>query len=141
MEMGSIYPDGMPMRTPPNRIAALFDKAPVQGPMMSLPFDKGVELVPVRQIIRIEADGCYVRLHLYARRKAFCFAKTLKFFDTSLEAYPQFVRIHRSHLINVRFLRTLWRRGQVEAELTDGTILPVSRRRCGDLLKLLETGW
>jgi len=141
MDMGSSYPDGMHLRTPPNRIAALFDKAPVQGPMMSLPFDKGVELIPVRQIIRVEADGCYVRLHLHSRNKAFCFAKTLKHFDTTLDAYPQFVRIHRSHLINLRFLKTLWRRGQVEAELTDGTVLPVSRRRSADLLKILEGGW
>ncbi|MEL7341934.1 MAG: LytTR family DNA-binding domain-containing protein, partial [Bacteroidota bacterium] len=99
--MGFNYQKGMPMRTPPNRVAALFDQAPSVGPMMSLPFANGLELVPVRQIMRVEADGCYVRLHLSARQKVFCFAKTLKHFDQILDEYPQFVRIHRSYAVAI----------------------------------------
>ncbi|MEL6652389.1 MAG: LytTR family DNA-binding domain-containing protein [Bacteroidota bacterium] len=139
--MGFNYQEGMPMRTPPNRVAALFDQTPSAGPMMSLPFANGLELVPVRKIIRVEADGCYVRMHTSVRQKTFCFAKTLKHFDQILDEYPQFIRIHRSHLINLRYLQTLWRRGQVEAELIDGTFLPVSRRRFPELLKALDRGW
>jgi len=51
-----------------------------------------------------------------------------------------FVRIHRSAAINmqhVRALRRAKRRG-LEVELTDGTRLPISRRKAGEVVALLR---
>lgn len=42
------------------------------------------------------------------------------------ELFPHFLAIHRSYCVNPDFLRAMW---QFEAELTDGTRLPVSRER------------
>ena len=140
--MGFTYPEGRSIRTLPEEVAAIFDigqKRPI--PVLSLPLERKSELVQVREIIRIEADSCYVNLYLQNHDKVYCMAKTLKYFDTRLHPFPQFVRIHRSHIINIRYLRTVWRYQPVEVELHDGTKLPVSRRRCRELLKLLEAGW
>ena len=51
-----------------------------------------------------------------------------------------FLRIHRSAAVNVRHVRAL-RRGRprgLEVELTDGTRLPISRRKAREVVALLR---
>jgi two-component system LytT family response regulator len=135
--MGYSYPPQVQIRNPPH-IAALYSPPEADRTLIALPFRHGLEVVDLGRIVRIEADGCYVSLHLSGKRPLY-FAKTLKFFVQTLEDYPQFVRIHRSHMINLRYLRTLWRKKQFEVELSDGTKVPVSRRKYKELREVLES--
>ena len=50
----------------------------------------------------------------------------------------RFLRIHRTHIVNLDRVATFRRgaRGQLVAELTDGTRLPVSRARAQELRSL-----
>ena len=136
--MGYSYPYGSHSRNPPT-IAAIYHQADHETTLIALPFRNGLEVVDLGRVIRIEADGCYVSLHLQGKRPAY-FAKTLKFFVRTLEDYPQFIRIHRSHMINLQYIRTIWRKKQFEVELSDGTKVPVSRRKYKELRDVLE-GW
>ena len=56
-----------------------------------------IHVIPVDGIVYIEADGDYVKLH--TADKAFLKEKTMKYFEESLP--QQFIRIHRSYIVNV----------------------------------------
>jgi two-component system, LytTR family, response regulator len=50
----------------------------------------------------------------------------------------KFVRVHRAHMVNLEHVRAFKRdaRGNLEAEMADGTRIPVSRSRAQDIRSL-----
>ncbi|WP_421786998.1 LytTR family DNA-binding domain-containing protein [Hyphobacterium sp.] len=79
------------------------------------------------RIVSLKAAGDYVELALSGGRSEL-FSLTLSEAETRLP--DTFLRIHRSHIVNTDYVKTLTRAasGVGELELTDGTVLPVSRR-------------
>lgn len=76
---------------------------------IALPSGKGKYLVPVSEILYCEAQSNYTEIHL-VHGKPVTVSKTLKEFEEQL--LPKgFVRIHRSHLINLLHLREFIREG------------------------------
>jgi len=87
-----------------------------------------VELVPLEQVLCVSGADDYVELYLRDGRRALHDA-TLDELESQLTT--GFVRVHRSHLINVRHVVRLLD-GDAEqrtVELTGGLTVPVSRRR------------
>lgn len=85
-----------------------------------------INIIPISEIRWIEAQDDYVMIH--SNQGKFLKQKTMKYFEDHLEE-TQFVRIHRSHIINLSFLQHL---EQQESEsykiiLKNGTELPVSK--------------
>jgi two-component system LytT family response regulator len=60
-----------------------------------------VSVVPIDEIIYLEAEGDYVMLHTKDARHLK--EKTMKYFETHLDP-EQFIRIHRSFIVNARFI-------------------------------------
>jgi two-component system LytT family response regulator len=60
-----------------------------------------VHVIPVDEIIFLEADGDYVTIH--TGDKKFLKEKTMKYFEAHLDP-GRFIRIHRSYIINVDFM-------------------------------------
>lgn len=85
-------------------------------------------------IIRCEADSNYSVIYAMPDRK-FTASKTLGDLESMLSA-TQFVRIHKSHLINKKFIKALGR--NLEMTLMDETVLPVSKRRIQDVRRFLQ---
>jgi two-component system LytT family response regulator len=52
----------------------------------------------------------------------------------------RFAQVHRAHVVNLDHMRAFKRdtRGNLEAELTDGTRVPVSRARAQELRSLVR---
>jgi two-component system LytT family response regulator len=98
---------------------------------------QGGAAVAVADVVWVEADGAYVAVHEVGRRHVL--RESLGHILARLG--PRwFVRIHRSAAINVGHLRALKRsrpRG-LEVELTDGTRLPISRRKAREVVALLR---
>jgi len=66
-------------------------------------------------------------------------SKPLKYFEELLEGYD-FVRIHQSHIINLRHIRRYVRGDGGQVIMNNGTEIEVSRRKKDDLLdKIAET--
>jgi two-component system LytT family response regulator len=91
--------------------------------------------VPVERVTRLEADGDYVVAHAGGSRHL------LHVSLTSLAARldpARFARVHRAHVVNLDRVRAFRRdpRGNLEAELDDGTRVPVSRARAQVLRSL-----
>lgn len=91
--------------------------------------------VPLTDIVRFEANGGYTNVHLSN--------KEVRVISSSLcEQYEKvkdsglFFRIHKAHLVNVRYIFRIFFNGTVM--LSDGTELPVSHRTIKELLALME---
>ena len=94
-------------------------------------------VLPVDRVSRLEADGDYVIAHAGGSRHL------LHLSLSSLLARldpKRFAQVHRAHVVNLDHVRAFKRdaRGNVEAELTDGTRVPVSRARAQELRSLVR---
>jgi two-component system, LytTR family, response regulator len=83
--------------------------------------------VPVRDIHRVESDGNNVTI--YCRLGTFSLRSTLESLESRLDP-EQFVRVHRSHLINIDEIGEVhpWFHGDYKLKLRDGSELTWSRR-------------
>ncbi len=71
---------------------------------LALPVQDGLELVEIKHIVRIEASGSYSRFSIYQAEKLLV-AKTLREYDEILEDHEDFLRVHRSHIINRQYVQ------------------------------------
>jgi two-component system, LytTR family, response regulator len=85
-----------------------------------------VQIVPVASIDWAEAEDDYVRLHV--GKTTHLIRKTLSTLESELDP-KQFIRVHRSHLINACRIKELRPQGQGDylIVLSDGTQLKLSR--------------
>jgi len=94
-----------------------------------------VEIKP-EEIIYMQADINYTTFVTLNRR--FTTAFHLGFFEKSLETHPYLIRISKSFIVNINYLKDLrWQKLAKEAHLFDGTSLPISRRRAKELKDVL----
>ncbi|TAH30713.1 MAG: DNA-binding response regulator [Cytophagales bacterium] len=74
--------------------------------MMCLPILNGYEYVEVSQIEYIEAEGSYANIQLTSEKKILI-SKNLKYFETSLQHFDFFLRVHRSFLVNKNHIKSV----------------------------------
>lgn len=101
---------------------------------LALSTNKGVFFADPAEIIRCEGDDNYSHFY-FANEKPLVVSRTLKEYDEILQDHG-FIRIHKSHLVNVKYISQIDRAGSVW--LRNGTILPVSRRRKNEVLQELS---
>lgn len=102
---------------------------------ISVPTVKGLEFLPVQDIIRCESHINYTSLFLTNGQKL-TVARTLKEFEELLSDH-NFYRVHNSHLINLACIRSYNKGKGGSVSMTDNTEIEVSTRRKDELLKRL----
>jgi DNA-binding LytR/AlgR family response regulator len=98
--------------------------------------DRGrITPIAVRDIERLEAEDDYVALYAHGRRHLVYLP--LADFEQRLDP-AQFVRVHRSHVVNLDFVRHLvpFDAGRLTVEMRDGTRIVASRARSKALREL-----
>jgi two-component system LytT family response regulator len=99
--------------------------------------DRGqVHIVPVDSVDYVEAQDDYIAIHFGGRT----LLKTQRLSDLETQLDPrQFVRVHRSYLINLARLKSIERpsKDSQAALLADGTQVPISRAGHDRLKELL----
>ena len=107
------------------------------GPISRLFVRVGGTLVPlpVERVSRFEADGDYVIAHSGSARHMLHLSMTR--LESRLDS-RRFVRVHRTHIVNLDHVRAFKRdpSGNLEAELLDGARVPVSRARAQEIRSL-----
>lgn len=85
-----------------------------------------IRIIPVKDIIRLEADDDYVKI--CTTQGNFMKKKTLTHFEQTL-TQDVFVRVHRSHLVNISHISRIdpYEKNSHVALLKDNTRVPVSR--------------
>jgi two-component system, LytTR family, response regulator len=112
------------------RIARLLDGLRPREPYLERVLARKGEaalLVRTRDVDWVEAAQNYVILH--AAGESYMIRGTLQELEDRLDP-GRFIRIHRSHLVNLDRVRELhpWSHGDFQVVLTDGTRLMLSRR-------------
>ncbi|MFA6059084.1 MAG: LytTR family DNA-binding domain-containing protein [Taibaiella sp.] len=95
-------------------------------PRIALSDMNKTEFVSIDDIAFLESNGSYTIFHLKDKRH-FIRSKNLKYFEDALMAYPKFIRVHKSYVINRDQVRS-FRKSTQELELFSGAIVPVSIR-------------
>lgn len=95
----------------------------------------GMEIVPLDELIYLEADSNYTNL-ICKNDRTILSSKTLKHYDEQLEG-PMFGRIHQSFLVNKKFIKEL-RPKEHSVLLINGKSLPVSTRKLKGVMEWLN---
>ncbi|MDX1408152.1 MAG: LytTR family DNA-binding domain-containing protein [Saprospiraceae bacterium] len=90
--------------------------------------------IAVHRIVRCEADGNYTTFHL-ADRSRLLSSRTLKEHEEIL-ATQGFVRVHKSHLINPRYIDTMISSSSIK--MADESTVPLARRRRKKVRAILQ---
>ncbi len=101
-----------------------------------LPTNEGIHIIQIDNIIRCEADDYYTRIFL-ADKRMIMVSKTLKNTEELLSG-KSFVRSHKSHLVNLQFVKKYVKSDGGYLELKDGTTIPVSRRKKELILNYIQ---
>jgi len=109
-------------------------KPPNEPPRIILSTTEKINVVNVDDIIRCESDNYYTFFH-FTNGKKLIVSKTLKENEELLKDY-NFIRPHKSHLINVKYIKSFLRIEGGFIVMTDGSEVPVSRRKRD---KIIET--
>lgn len=104
---------------------------------LTLPQFNGFELVPVKKIVRFEADDSYTHVFVNGE-KYLTVSRSLKHFEGLLDP-NKFCRVHRSHIINLSYLKAYSKEDGGLAVLKDDERIPISRRRLQNFLDRIQS--
>lgn len=92
-----------------------------------IPFYDRKRTVSVDEIVRLEGSGNYTNFFLKDGTRMLV-SRTLKEYETLLDG-GDFVRVHKSCIVNLEFVRKFFVKKEGELELADGQQVKISRRR------------
>jgi two-component system, LytTR family, response regulator len=111
-------------------------KQNIENKKIVLSVAEGMHVIEVKNIIRLESDDYYTRF-FFSNGKKLLVSKTLKEHEELLEDY-NFIRPHKSHLLNAAYIKCFNKQEGGYIEMTDGTMIPVSRRKREYILDLIS---
>lgn len=97
---------------------------------------EGMHVVNISEIIRCQSDDYYTRF-FFLNSKEILVSKTLKEYEQILTEH-NFIRPHKSHLINITYIKSYMKTDGGHIILTDGSQIPVSRRKKEMVLQILN---
>lgn len=106
---------------------------------ISLPSTKGIEFVGIEEIVRIEGDGRYSTIYL-EDKKSITITKLLSELIDTIDS-QLFFRPHKSHYINLNFVRVFVKSDGNYIEMKDGSQVSISRNKKEeffDKMKILQ---
>ena len=92
---------------------------------MTLSYEGGKSIINKDDILYIKGDDNISTIYMTQKRKI-TLSKTLKYFEDLLD--NNFIRIHKSYILNLKFANKIVTKEVHFIELEDGTQLPISRR-------------
>jgi len=131
MKMISLKPQHPPYR----RSAELHTRS--DDPKIPLPTLDGFLLRRINRISHLTAEGNYTRL-FYRDGEQELVCKTLSDTEQLLEFYPQFVRVHRSHTVNLEWVERYTRGKGGTIHMENGSSISVSHSRKAAFLRRME---
>lgn len=104
---------------------------------IAVPTSETIELINVSDIIRIDADRNYSNVYTL-NNETYNVTKSLIDFQKVLDS-TMFIRIHKSHIINIAHVQRILRVDCGYIEMKDGAKILVSRRRKNCFEKAIES--
>lgn len=101
-----------------------------------VPVAHGFKIMDCDHIIRFMADDCYTKIFTNDG-KVITVSKTLKEFESIISA-ENFYRIHKSHLINLHYVKEFSKLDGGIVIMKDGSKLDLSRRKIHDFVQRVK---
>lgn len=95
---------------------------------ISLPALNGYLFQRVADILYIKANGSYTQIYA-AGKQPVTVSRNLKYFETALADFKQFVRVHRSYLINVQQMKRFDKAERGIIVMNDDAAIDLARDR------------
>ncbi len=93
-------------------------------------------VIPIEELIYVEGEGNYSYLFTKSGNR-YLVSKTLKFFEQSL-SQNTFIRIHKSSIININYLKELSIEADRFVKLECGKEIAISRRKVREVYQALS---
>jgi len=101
-----------------------------------LPASHGFDLLAFDDLIRLEADGCYTIIVVKGAKNKII-SRTLKEFEDTLPK-ERFFRIHKSHLINLKYVKEYSNFSGNYVTMIDGSKVEISRRKAPEFIQRIK---
>jgi two-component system LytT family response regulator len=126
-------------KKPSQGISKMLDNAQngFENLTIALPTSERVIYVKVSEIIRCLGDNNYTTVYLNSG-ESILVSKTLKEYEELL-AESSFLRVHQSHLINFKYVRSYEKQDGGYLKMTDGSSISISRQRKQSVLNKLNS--
>ncbi|MFT3949092.1 MAG: LytTR family DNA-binding domain-containing protein [Agriterribacter sp.] len=108
-----------------------------QSSKIIVPVTNGFEILNLKDICYFKAEGSYTCIY-FADNPPLLVSKNLKHFEFILANVNAFIRIHRSFIANMNFVRKFLKKDGGVLCLENKTELPVAEDKTGDVLKALH---
>lgn len=106
-----------------------------QPDTLNIATNKGTIIIQQADICRVEASGNYTVFYVNNQKQVMA-SNTMAEFEDKLNT-DTFIRVHKSHIVNLRFVVKYTKGDGGSLTLQDGSEVPVSRSRKEELLKKL----
>lgn len=100
-----------------------------------IPNSSGLVILEIKDIIRLESDGAYTKI-FDILGKSHLVSKNLGYYETLLNE-NDFFRSHHKHIINLNQIKAFSKNDGGNIEMSDNSMIQVSRRRKEEFLKHL----
>ena len=105
-------------------------------PKIVLSTSDKINVVNIKDIIRCESDNYYTMFY-FSDGKKLMISKTLKENEELLSDH-NFIRPHKSHLINTSYIKSFNKQDGGYIVMTDGSTVPVSRRKKEYIIEIIN---
>lgn len=119
-----------------NSIKMIVDAISGEINRIAIPVQHGFEFINTNDIIRLESDGNYTKI-FFKNKSTLTVSKTLKIYDELLSP-KGFTRVHASHLINLREIKSYFKGTGGYLIMSDGARIDVSKTKKDDFLSRLS---
>jgi two-component system, LytTR family, response regulator len=109
---------------------------PGHSQKLALQTGEGITIIPLNEILYLKADGSYTHFLLSKNKKITVTKKIADF--TRLEQMGGFLRIHRSHMVNIDRISKILKIDGGVVEMDNGDTLSISTDKKQDLIHLFE---
>lgn len=109
---------------------------PKQKPKLTVPTSEGKYFFDLDDLLYLRAQGAYTEVHSKSQKMLFV-GKNLRWFEETLQEYPNFYRCHRSAIVNLAEVKGMTKKTINVLSLSNGDEIEFARERVDELTKRL----
>lgn len=118
-------------------LSLIFEHINESNKKIGIPTQEGFKFIPQEKIIYFEADSSYCFMYT-SDSKQVIISKPLKYFEEKLQLDRNFIRPHKSYLVNLKFVEEYQKQEGGFLKLQSGKLIPISRNKKGEILETIE---
>ncbi|SEK17663.1 two component transcriptional regulator, LytTR family [Parapedobacter koreensis] len=104
---------------------------------LALSTQKGLHFIKIPDILYFEANGSYTHVMMTSAEK-YLVSKNISMFEEILQDNGLFFRAHKSHLVNLTYIKNYIRGEGGDIVMQDGTYITLSRHKKQEFLQLFK---